>query len=115
MIGAVLSDGFKRSRTQLHRNETIELGHPDPPSFKIRHKESWCVGGDMLAHAALFLSHTTTMDDMPLVGFAPVMLQTLDIGTLFGKERKDAVFSPGRQVKMSFPAGQRQNPGFARL
>jgi len=25
----------------------------------------------MLAHAALFLSHTTTMDDMPLGGFRP--------------------------------------------
>jgi hypothetical protein len=45
----------------------------------------------------------------PFVGFAPVMLQTLDIGPLFGKERKDAVLSLGRQVKMSFPA--RKNAG----
>src|SRR5580704_16189508 len=35
----------------------------------------------------------------PLLGFAPVMLQTLDIEPLFRKERKDAVLGLGRQVK----------------
>ena len=115
MIGAVLGDGFERSRTQLHRYETIKFGHPDPPSLKIRHEKPWCVGSDMLAHAALFLGHTTTMDDMSLRGFRAGDAADSRHRTPFGKEREDAVLCLGRQVKMSFTTGRRQIPRFLRL
>lgn len=56
----------------------------------------------MLADTALFLGHTPTMDDMPLGGFRPGDAADSRHKTPFGKERKDAVLSPGRQVKISF-------------
>jgi len=55
----------------------------------------------MLAHAALFLGHTTTMDDMSLRGFRAGDAADSRHRTPFGKEREDAVLCLGRQVKMS--------------
>ena len=62
LVGAVFIQRLHSARGYLDADEFLQLRHPNPALVQVRAEGAGYVLGDVTAHTALFLGHTTPMN-----------------------------------------------------